>query len=91
MTNAFDTAGDLWIDIKVDTNRPNLGATMFGPVTIGMDQTGTMPGGAFAVQQFNLTAYIRSLTKPDWVNAALTSTSANIAVEPKDGPAPNLR
>lgn len=80
MTNHFDKAGSLWVGVDASTIPETFPEGMLGNVLFSES---TVLGMGIGVRELNLTAYIRSLTKPDWVNAALTSTSANISVEQK--------
>lgn len=64
MSFRFDTNDDLWIELdQVSTGQ----IEKFGPMmgcSIARNHP-TIPGGVVVVQEFNLTAYIRSLTEGD--------------------------
>lgn len=80
MTGRFDDAGDLWVPVQAGyTSSLPLGI-MSGFAT---SAPGPVPGTYTSVTEINLTAYIRGLMRPDWVNAALTSSSANVTVGQK--------
>jgi hypothetical protein len=76
MTGSFDLDNDLWIDVDAST----LPAGFPRDACSTMTRCEEINGAYKAVTSINLTRYIRHLMRPDWLNAALTSSSANITI-----------
>lgn len=75
MTARFDESGNLWVDVELGLLPPYVIHSAFATSSPGL-----APGTFTAVTQINLTDYIRKLMRPDWVNAALTSSSAQVTI-----------
>lgn len=74
----FDEHGDLWVPVDLNSvPEDSSGLQLLAVATFEANGNGSF---GVASTKLNLTAYIKSKMQPNWLNSAITTSSAKITV-----------